>query len=116
MNVTTTITGTTARITPHGEIDFHALPPLHVAVEQLPSHVTDLLWDLEHLCFTDVAGLHLIFGCPTPHGRVSHRTTVTNLRDQPLRLLLTAADLFPGAYDVSRLIPRTPCGLTAPKA
>ncbi|MYS05537.1 STAS domain-containing protein [Streptomyces sp. SID6041] len=111
MNVTTTITGTTARLTPHGEIDFDTLPPLHSAVDRLPRHVTDLVWELEHLTFTDVAGLQLLFGT-APHGHTRYRTTVTNLRDQPLQLLLIAADLFPAAYDVSRLIPRTPAGLT----
>ncbi|MGW6418993.1 STAS domain-containing protein [Streptomyces sp. NPDC055055] len=115
MNITTTITGTTARITPHGEIDFHSLPPLHRALDRLPSHVTDLLWDLEHLSFTDVAGLHLIFG-PTPNGRPRQRKTAINLRDQPLQLLLTAADLFPAAYDFSHLIPHTPADLTVPRA
>ncbi|MFG3042242.1 lipid asymmetry maintenance protein MlaB [Streptomyces sp. NPDC048330] len=115
MNITTMITGTTARITPHGEIDFDTLPPLHRVLDRLPLQVTELLWDLEHLSFTDVAGLHLIFG-PMAHGRLSCRTTVTNLRDQPLQLLLTAADLFPAAYDVSCLIPHTPADLTAPRA
>ncbi|MFB7407267.1 MULTISPECIES: STAS domain-containing protein [unclassified Streptomyces] len=114
MNITTTITGTTACLSPHGEIDFHALPPLHSAVDRLPSHVTDLLWDLEHLTFTDVAGLHLLFGA-APYGHPRYQTTVTNLRDQPLQLLLIAADLFPAAYDVSRLIPHTPAGLAAPR-
>ncbi|MEU7702632.1 hypothetical protein [Streptomyces sp. NPDC039028] len=114
MNITTTITGTTARLTPHGEIDFDTLPPLHSAVDRLPPPVTDLLWDLEHLTFTDIAGLHLLFGT-APHGHPRYRTTVANLRDQPLQLLLTATELFPAAYDVSRLIPSSPAGLTAPR-
>ncbi|MFF8513289.1 hypothetical protein ACF064_35090 [Streptomyces sp. NPDC015492] len=114
MNITTTITGTTARLTPHGEIDFDTLPPLHSAVDRLPPHVTDLLWDLEHLTFTDIAGLHLLFGT-APHGHPRYRTTVANLRDQPLQLLLTATELFPAAYDVSRLIPSSPAGLAAPR-
>ncbi|MFB7829321.1 STAS domain-containing protein [Streptomyces hydrogenans] len=112
MNITTTITGTSARISPHGEIDFYTLPPLRTAVNQLPGHVLDLLWDLEHLSFTDVAGLRMLF-CPAPQGDPQYRTAVTNLRDQPLQLLLIAADLFPAAYDLSRLIPDTPAGLTA---
>ncbi|MFJ3501661.1 MULTISPECIES: hypothetical protein [unclassified Streptomyces] len=112
MNVTTTITGTTARITPQGEIDLETLPPLRAAVDRLPLHVTDLLWDLEHLSFTDVAGLRLLFG-PAPQGEPQRRTTVTGLQDQPLQLLLLAADLFPTAYDIPRLIPDTPAGLLA---
>ncbi|WP_225804769.1 hypothetical protein [Streptomyces sp. NK15101] len=113
MNVTTTITGTTARITPHGEIDFGTLPLLHAAVDRLPSHVTDLLWDLEHTSFTDLTGLRLLFG-PAPQSSPHRRTAATRLHDQPLHLLLLAADLFPAAYDISRLIPDTPAGLMAP--
>ncbi|WP_030223347.1 STAS domain-containing protein [Streptomyces bikiniensis] len=110
MDITTTITGTTARITPHGELDLDTLPPLRAAVDRLPQQVTGLVWDLEHLSFTDIAGLRLIFG-PAPH----YRTTVTGVQDQPLQLLFIAADLFPTAYDLTRLIPRTPAGLTACK-
>ncbi|MFI9122303.1 hypothetical protein ACIGW0_23365 [Streptomyces bikiniensis] len=110
MNITITITGTTARITPRGEIDYDTLPPLRAAVDRLPLRVTDLLWDLENLSFTDVAGLHLLFG-PAPQDGPQHRTTATGLQDQPLQLLLLAADLFPTAYDVTRLIPDTPAGL-----
>ncbi|MFJ6252700.1 MULTISPECIES: STAS domain-containing protein [unclassified Streptomyces] len=112
MNVTTTITGTSARLTPHGEIDFYTLSPLRAAVNRLPADVIDLLWDLEHLSFTDVAGLRMLFN-PTPQNTPHHRTAVANLRDQPLQLLLIAAGLFPTAYDLSRLIPDTPAGFTA---
>ncbi|MEU6621979.1 hypothetical protein ABZ926_14560 [Streptomyces litmocidini] len=112
MNVITTITGTTARVAPHGEIDSHTLPPLRAAVDRLPLQVTDLLWDLEHTSFTDITGLRLLFG-PAPHGVLCRRTVVTNLREQPLQLLLIAADLFPTIYDVSRLVPDTPAALTA---
>ncbi|GGR48008.1 hypothetical protein GCM10010497_59220 [Streptomyces cinereoruber] len=110
MNITTTITGTTARITPHGELDLGTLPSLRAVVDRLPPQVTDLLWDLEHLPFTDIAGLRLIFA-PAPH----HRTTMTGLQDQPLQLLLIAADLFPAIYDLTRLIPHTPADLIACK-
>ncbi|MFB7031611.1 MULTISPECIES: STAS domain-containing protein [unclassified Streptomyces] len=112
MNITTTITGTSARITPHGEIDLDTLPPLRAAVDRLPPHVTGLVWDLEHLSFTDIAGLRLLFG-PAPQGSVCRRTSVTSLREQPLQLLLIAADLFPTVYDVAQLIPDTPAALTA---
>ncbi|MEV7673079.1 hypothetical protein [Streptomyces sp. NPDC088752] len=112
MDITTTIVGTTARISPYGEIDFHTLSPLRMAVERLPVHVDGLLWDLEHLSFTDVAGLRLFFG-PAPQGDPYRRVTVTGLHEQPLQLLLLAADLFPAAYDVFRLIPDTPAGLVA---
>ncbi|MEU0258586.1 hypothetical protein [Streptomyces sp. NPDC006183] len=110
MNITTTITGTTARITPQGEIDHDTLPPLRATVDRLPPHVTGLMWDLERLSFTDVAGLRLLFG-PAPQAGPRRRTTVTGLRDQPLQLLLLATDLFPTAYDITRLIPDTPAGL-----
>ncbi|MFE5901218.1 hypothetical protein ACFQ67_27905 [Streptomyces sp. NPDC056488] len=106
MNITTTITGTTARITPYGEIDLDTMPVLRVAVDRLPAYVTELLWDLEHLFFTDIAGLRLLFG-PDPR----YRVTVTGLQDQPLQLLLLANDLFPTAYDPTRLIPDTPAAL-----
>lgn len=111
MNVITTITGTTARLTPRGEVDFPTLPSLHTAVDRLPAHGIDLLWDLEHLSFTDTAGLRMFFG-PAPQDSRPHKTVVTNLRDQPLRLLFIAAGLFPAAYDLTRLIPDTPAGLT----
>lgn len=106
MNVTTTITATTARVTPYGEIDLDTLPSLRAVVDRLPPSVTSLLWELEHLSFTDVAGLRLLFD-PVPH----RRTTVTGLRDQPLQLLMVAADLFPAAYDLTLLIPDTPADL-----
>ncbi|MFC8586277.1 hypothetical protein ACFUGD_17270 [Streptomyces sp. NPDC057217] len=108
MNITTTITDATARITPYGEIDLDTLPSLRAVVDRLPPYVTGLLWDLEHLSFTDVAGLRLLFA-PVPH----RRTTVTGLRDQPLQLLMVAADLFPTAYDLMRLIPDTPADLVS---
>ena len=113
MNVITKITGPTARITPQGDIDFGTLPLLHAAVERLPSYVTVLLWDLEHTSFTDVAGLRLLFG-PAPESSPHRRTAAMRLHDQPLHLLLLAADLFPEAYDISRLIPDTPADLMAP--
>ncbi|WP_411075735.1 hypothetical protein [Streptomyces sp. cmx-4-7] len=112
MNITTTIAGTTARVVPHGEIDLGTLPPLRTAADELPPHVTDLLWDLKHLSFTDVAGLRLLFG-PAPQGSPRRRTRVSGLQEQPLRLLLLAADLFPAAYDLARLIPDTPADLLA---
>ncbi|MER6847041.1 STAS domain-containing protein [Streptomyces flaveolus] len=105
---TTTIDGTSARITPCGDIDYDTLPPLRAAADALPAHVTDLLWDLNHTAFMDVAGLHLLF-TPTPPGSGPHRrTTVTGLRPQPHRLLLLAADLNPATFNLLRLLPDTP--------
>ncbi|MFF4397204.1 STAS domain-containing protein [Streptomyces sp. NPDC001480] len=107
MNITTAIDGTSARITLRGDVDFDTLPPLRSAADALPAHVTDLLWDLHHTPFMDVAGLHLLFD-HTPVDGPARRTTVTGLRQQPLRLLLLAADLHPATFDVSRLRPETP--------
>ena len=69
--------------------------------------MTDLLWDLNHTPFMDVAGLHLLFA-PAPLDGPDRRTTVTGLRRQPLRLLLLAADMHPDTFDFSRLLPDTP--------
>lgn len=107
MNITTTIDGTSARITLRGDIDFDTLPPLRAAVDMLPAHVTDLLWDLNQTSFMDVVGLHLLFD-HTPDDGPDRRATVTGLREQPLRLLLLAADLRPDTFDLARLLPDTP--------
>ncbi|MEU9925182.1 hypothetical protein AB0H51_28505 [Streptomyces griseoluteus] len=106
MNITTAIDGTSARITARGDIDFGTLPPLRAAADALPARVTDLLWDLHHTAFMDVAGLHLLFD-RTPVDGPDRRTTVTGLRQQPLRLLLLATDLHPATFDLSRLLPDT---------
>ncbi|MFD7458844.1 MULTISPECIES: STAS domain-containing protein [unclassified Streptomyces] len=107
MHITTTIDGRSARITPCGDLDFDALPPLRAAAEALPAEVSDLLWDLNHTPFMDVAGLHLLF-TPTRLDGPDRRTTVTGLRPQPLRLLLMAADMNPATFDLTRLLPDTP--------
>ncbi|GAA3503243.1 hypothetical protein GCM10019016_103530 [Streptomyces prasinosporus] len=106
MNITTTVDGTTARIHARGEIDFDTLPPLRAAAAALPPQVTDLQWDLTDTPFMDVAGLHLLFHPATsgPHCR----TTVTGLGPQPLWLLLTAAEVDPGVFDLSCLLPDIP--------
>ncbi|MGW4275182.1 STAS domain-containing protein [Streptomyces seoulensis] len=105
MDITTTIDGTSARIIPRGDIDYDTLPPIRAAVDALPTHVTDLLWDLNHTPFMDLAGLHLLF---TPTRTPGWSTTVTGLHPQPLRLLLLATDIQPHAFDLTRLIPDTP--------
>lgn len=107
MNITTTIDGTSARLSLCGEIDFDTLPPLRAAVDALPPQVTDLRWDLTHTPFMDVAGLHLFF-TPTTSGGPKRRATVTGLRTQPLSLLLMAADVNPTLFDLSRLLPDVP--------
>lgn len=107
MNITTTIDGTTARITPYGDIDFDTLPPLRAAAEALPTNVTDLIWDMNHTAFMDTAGLHLLFTPRLPDGPNRH-TTATGLRRQPLRLLLLAANLDPTTFDITRLLPDAP--------
>ncbi|ANB04092.1 hypothetical protein SAM40697_6796 [Streptomyces ambofaciens] len=106
MNITTTIDGTRARISPRGVIDYDTLPPLRAATAALPAGVTDLLWDMGEATFMDVAGLHLLFD-PAPPGGPLRTTTVTGLGPQPLRLLALAAGLDP-ALDSSRLAPDTP--------
>ncbi|MFF4845056.1 STAS domain-containing protein [Streptomyces collinus] len=107
MDIITTSDGTTARITPRGDIDFDTLPPLRAAADTLPVQVTDLLWDLSHTRFMDIAGLHLLFTPAQPDGR-GRRTMVTGLRPQPLRLLLLAADTNPATFDLARLLSDTP--------
>ncbi|MFF9497904.1 STAS domain-containing protein [Streptomyces flaveolus] len=99
---TTTIDGTSARITVLGDIDYDTLPPLRAAADALPANVTDLLWDLHQTAFMDLAGLHLLF-TPAPSGHPDRRTAVTGLRPQPLRLLRLAADLHPSAFDLLRV-------------
>jgi hypothetical protein len=106
MDITTVIDGAYARITPRGDIDFSTLPLLRTAADALPAHVSDLLWDVHHTPFMDVAGLHLFF-TPAPPGAPARRTSVTGLRRQPLRLLLLASDLHPAIFDLSRLLPDT---------
>ncbi|MET8585594.1 STAS domain-containing protein [Streptomyces collinus] len=107
MNITTAIDGTTATITPDGDIDFETLPPLRAAADALPAHVSDLLWDLDRTAFVDVAGLHLLFAPAPPHGP-NCRVTVTGLRPQPLRLLLLAAETNPAVFDLARQLATTP--------
>ncbi|MFF8934618.1 STAS domain-containing protein [Streptomyces paradoxus] len=108
MNITTAIDGTSARISPSGEIDFDTLPPLRASVDALPPQVTDLQWDLAGTAFMDVTGLNFLFA-PAPHDSApGRRTTVTGLNRQPLWLLLLAAEVRPVAFDLSRLIPDIP--------
>ncbi|GGQ74010.1 STAS domain-containing protein [Streptomyces althioticus] len=109
MHFTTEIDGSSARITVHGEIDYDTLPLLRAAEAGLPASVTDLVWDLEHARFMDVAGLHLLFEQQSPEGPV-RRTTVTNLAPQPLRLLMLATQVRPG-LELTRLFPDTPTAL-----
>ncbi|WP_317447700.1 STAS domain-containing protein [Streptomyces collinus] len=103
MNAITTLNGTTATITVRGDIDFDTLPPLRAAADALPAHVTGLRWDLNHTCFMDAAGLHLLFA-PTPPGHPYRRITVTGLRPQPLRLLGLAAETNPATFPLDRLL------------
>ncbi|WP_308033457.1 hypothetical protein [Streptomyces solaniscabiei] len=91
---TTTIDGTSARITVCGDIDYDTLPPLRAAADALPAQVTDLLWDLNQTAFMDVAGLHLLF-TPVPSGSgLVRRTTVTGLH--PPAAATAAPGLRPG--------------------
>ncbi|MEV7020088.1 STAS domain-containing protein [Streptomyces sp. NPDC093991] len=109
MHFTTRTDGAAARITVHGEIDHDTLPLLRAAAAGLPPSVTELVWDLQHARFMDVAGLHLLFEQPSPEGP-SRKTTVTNLAPQPLRLLILATRVRPD-LDLARLLPDTPAVL-----
>ncbi|MEU3027738.1 hypothetical protein ACPCBC_19340 [Streptomyces incarnatus] len=104
MYATTTLDGTSARISWRGDVDFDTLPALRAAADALPAGVADLLWDLNDAPFMDVTGLHFLFA-PTQVDGPNRRMTVTGLRQQPLRLLLLAADLDPAAFDIARLPP-----------
>ncbi|MBY8878252.1 STAS domain-containing protein [Streptomyces sp. PLK6-54] len=95
MLITTKSTGTTAAITPHGEISFDALPTLLTAYEALPPSVRQVEWDLRDAVFMDVAGLHLLVHQRLACQNAGRTLTVTGLRHQPLRLLLLARTLFP---------------------
>ncbi|MEV8129444.1 hypothetical protein AB0P07_36450 [Streptomyces sp. NPDC085944] len=106
MDVITTLDGARASLTPHGDIDFDTLTSLRAAVDALPAHVTDLLWDLHHTSFMDIAGLHLLFD-PAAGGGGVRSTAVTGLRPQAMRLLLLATDVHPTVFDLSRLFPDT---------
>ncbi|MEU3935669.1 hypothetical protein AB0E85_27070 [Streptomyces sp. NPDC029044] len=108
MNIITTIDGTSARVSPGGDIDFDTLPPLRATVDALPPHVTDLQWDLTSTAFMDVTGLNFLFASAPHDSAPGRRTTVTGLNRQPLWLLLLAAEVRPTAFDISRLIPNTP--------
>ncbi|RRQ86225.1 hypothetical protein [Streptomyces griseofuscus] len=107
MDITIVIDGNSARVSPCGEIDSAALPPLRAAVDALPPQVTDLQWDLSLTPFMDIAGLHLLF-TPAPSSGPERRMTVTGLRAQPLSLLLMATDVNPAVFDLSRLLPDVP--------
>ncbi|MFC8226489.1 STAS domain-containing protein [Streptomyces sp. NPDC057287] len=105
MDTTTMIEGTTARITPHGEIDHDSLPELRAAAAALPPGVTEVVWDLHDTPFVDTAGLHLLTD-PRPADSPRRRTTVTGMQTQPLELLRTAAELFP-TLEFAHMVPET---------
>ncbi|WP_420037330.1 STAS domain-containing protein [Streptomyces sp. cg28] len=90
MNVTVERHSDSATLTPHGDIGFADLDQLRARVDQLPSDVTEVVWDLHAVPFMDIAGLHLL-GVSSPRLHVS----VTNLPSQPLHLLRLAGELFP---------------------
>ncbi|MFD6493963.1 hypothetical protein [Streptomyces sp. NPDC060188] len=102
MRITTVIEGNTARLTPHGEITYKVLPDLLTALAALPDPVSDVVWDLQHAHFADVAALHLFFDQPLAGSSRLRTIGVTGLTPQPLRLLMVAADVFT-ALDVAGL-------------
>ncbi|MEU1280902.1 STAS domain-containing protein [Streptomyces sp. NPDC005805] len=98
MHTTTVIDNGTARITPHGDLGYDALPGLHAETAALPGTVHTITWDMCDTPFMDVAALHL-FRDQRQAARLRARTlTVTGLRPQPRRLLLLAAELFPAVH------------------
>ncbi|MEW1890450.1 MULTISPECIES: STAS domain-containing protein [unclassified Streptomyces] len=109
MDITTAIHGTSARITPCGDIDSDTLTPLRAAASALPAYVTEVQWDLRGTPFMDVSGLHLLLPPRAREGAPECRITVTGLQPQPLRLLLLAADMNPGTFGPDRLT-ATPAG------
>ncbi|WP_327677357.1 STAS domain-containing protein [Streptomyces sp. NBC_00467] len=104
MKTTTTISGTTATITFHTDIDFESLPEIESAVT-LPATVTDVTWNLENTPFMDVTGLRLLQEQRDAARARKGSLTVTGLHSQPQRLLQTAAELFP-AMDWDQFLPR----------
>ncbi|MDF3297080.1 STAS domain-containing protein [Streptomyces tropicalis] len=107
MHSTTTIDGSTARIVPHGDIDFTALADLRASRAALPPEVTTVTWDLHDAAFMDVAGLHLLTDHLTETGHPHRTAAVTGLTAQPDRLLRLASDLFP-AMGFDQLLPGAP--------
>ncbi|MEE4543648.1 STAS domain-containing protein [Streptomyces sp. V4-01] len=95
MVITTTNDGVTAVISPRGEIDFEALPDLLAAARDLPQSVTQVTWDFQGAAFMDVAGLHLLVQQRLDCIVTKRTLAVTGLRQQPLRLLRLAEELFP---------------------
>ncbi|MBM9624381.1 STAS domain-containing protein [Streptomyces zhihengii] len=100
MNITTDIHGTSATLTPHGDIDFQHLDQLRATLHRLPPAVTAVAWDLRDAHFVDVAGLHLLNTADAP----ARATSLTHLHPQPRRLLTIACELFPDA-DFDRYLP-----------
>ncbi|MEU6058770.1 STAS domain-containing protein [Streptomyces sp. NPDC047097] len=108
MHSTTTIEGTTARITPHGVIDFTTLPGLRASRAALPSEITAVTWDLRDIVFMDVAGLHLLTEHLSENGHPRRWiVAVAGLAAQPERLLRMAAEAFP-AMGFGRLLTGPP--------
>ncbi|MFD7015339.1 STAS domain-containing protein [Streptomyces sp. NPDC059928] len=95
MLITAENDGFTAIISPHGEIDFDALPSLLAAARELPQSVTQVTWDLRDAVFMDIAGLHLLIHQRLDCLDTERMLTVTGLDRQPLRLLRLAQELFP---------------------
>ncbi|MBM9623801.1 STAS domain-containing protein [Streptomyces zhihengii] len=93
MHITTEVRGNCATLTPRGDIDFEHLDQLRTSLDQLPSTVTDVAWDLRDTFFVDIAGLHLL-GTP---GTPERATSLTNLHPQHRRLLTVACEIFPEA-------------------
>lgn len=95
MLTSTIVVEDAAIVTPHGDIDFEALPSLRAAAHVLPAEVRKVTWDLSHVSFADTAVLHLLDEqCLAAHHH-ARRVFVRGLRPQPSRLFQVAATTLP---------------------
>ncbi|MFF8747254.1 STAS domain-containing protein [Streptomyces californicus] len=95
MLTSTIVVEDSAVITPHGDIDFEALPALRAAAHALPAEVRKVTWDLSHVNFADTAALHLLDEQCFAARHHARRVFVRGLRPQPSRLLQVATTILP---------------------
>ena len=91
----TTVSGNTAVLTVHEDIDLSTRPRIEEAVGALPGTVTDVTLSLAGSSFMDVAGLRLLHGLRDRAAAGDHSFAVIGLGFQPTRLLRLAAEIAP---------------------